>query len=257
MTQLLVSVRSAAEAEAALAGGAGLIDVKEPAAGPLGRADDETIAAVLEAVAGRRPVSAAWGELKACLCAGPRGTAAQERRGVSPPVTASVKIAVPAASRRAALSPPLAYIKWGLSDLGARLDWPSVLEQAAACLPPGTRPVAVAYADWQNAAAPEPAEVCRFACTRRWPVLLLDTWTKDRRTLLDALPLPEIRRLHGACREAGVRLALAGSLGPREIQALRPLHPDWFAVRGAACAGGRTGPIEAQRVRGLVAACGS
>ena len=36
---LLVSVRSGAEAEAALAGGADLIDVKEPTRGALGRAD--------------------------------------------------------------------------------------------------------------------------------------------------------------------------------------------------------------------------
>ena len=59
MTRLLVSVRSAAEAEAALAGGAALIDVKEPDRGALGRADDAVIADVVRAVAGRAPVSAA------------------------------------------------------------------------------------------------------------------------------------------------------------------------------------------------------
>src|SRR5262245_59925297 len=61
--RLLVSVRSAAEAEAALAGGASLIDVKEPGRGSLGRPDNEIVAAVLRCVAGRRPVSAALGEL--------------------------------------------------------------------------------------------------------------------------------------------------------------------------------------------------
>ena len=40
---LLVSVRSAAEALAALAGGADVIDVKEPNQGSLGAADDDTI----------------------------------------------------------------------------------------------------------------------------------------------------------------------------------------------------------------------
>src|SRR3954468_1178551 len=63
-TGLLVSVRSPAEAEDALRGGAALIDVKEPACGSLGRASDQTIAEVLRQVAGRRPVSAACGELK-------------------------------------------------------------------------------------------------------------------------------------------------------------------------------------------------
>src|SRR5262249_35138064 len=57
------SVRSAREAVAAPDGGSGLIDVKEPAAGSLGRVADEVIAAVIRAVAGRRPVSAGRGEL--------------------------------------------------------------------------------------------------------------------------------------------------------------------------------------------------
>src|SRR6476620_4190786 len=60
---LLVSVRSAVEALAALAGGADVIDVKEPSQGSLGAADDNTISAVVRAVAGRAPVSAALGEL--------------------------------------------------------------------------------------------------------------------------------------------------------------------------------------------------
>ena len=42
---LLVSVRDAAEAGNAVAGGAALIDVKEPARGALGRADDAIVAA--------------------------------------------------------------------------------------------------------------------------------------------------------------------------------------------------------------------
>jgi uncharacterized protein (UPF0264 family) len=61
--QLLVSVRSAAEAEAALEGGADVIDVKEPSRGSLGRADDDVIAEVVSTVAGRRTVTAAMGEL--------------------------------------------------------------------------------------------------------------------------------------------------------------------------------------------------
>src|SRR5215212_6095908 len=53
---LLVSVRNVEEAHRALEGGAALIDVKEPSRGALGRADDNVIAAVVAAVAGRRPV---------------------------------------------------------------------------------------------------------------------------------------------------------------------------------------------------------
>ena len=52
MTKLLVSVRCAEEATAALAGGADIIDVKEPRRGSLGRADDRVIREVMEVVAG-------------------------------------------------------------------------------------------------------------------------------------------------------------------------------------------------------------
>src|SRR6266446_1591994 len=61
-SQLLVSVRDADEATVALAAGAGLIDVKDPDLGALGKADDAIIRAVIDRVAGRAPVSAALGE---------------------------------------------------------------------------------------------------------------------------------------------------------------------------------------------------
>ena len=55
---LLVSVRTADEVAAALDGGADLIDVKEPAKGPLAPAEAEVVAAVIDAVDGKVPVSA-------------------------------------------------------------------------------------------------------------------------------------------------------------------------------------------------------
>ncbi|MFM9024862.1 MAG: (5-formylfuran-3-yl)methyl phosphate synthase, partial [Planctomycetaceae bacterium] len=62
---LLVSVRDAAEAEEALAGGASIVDVKEPRRGPLGAASAATAAAVAGAVAGHAPWTLACGELAA------------------------------------------------------------------------------------------------------------------------------------------------------------------------------------------------
>ena len=55
---MLASVTSVAEAEAALAAGADLIDLKEPARGALGALDLDTVVAIVAAVGGRRPVSA-------------------------------------------------------------------------------------------------------------------------------------------------------------------------------------------------------
>jgi uncharacterized protein (UPF0264 family) len=231
MTQLLVSVRSAAEAEAALAGGAGLIDVKEPTRGSLGRADESTIAEVVRAVAGRVPVSAALGELAL------NGDPPFPVRG-------------------------LAFVKWGLAHtngLGqSRRDWREHLRAAGDWVRranPGCQTVAAAYADGQRVeGTPSVEAVCAFARQQPGSVFLLDTCTKTAPlTLLDYLPLPRLAHLCRLCRVAGVRVALAGSLGVAQIKQLLPLQPDWFAVRGAACSGGqRTDTIDGDRVRQLV-----
>lgn len=229
MSRLLVSVRSAAEASAALAGGAALIDVKEPANGSLGRADDHVIAEVVQTVAGRAPVSAALGELA-------------DDFGEELPAAAA----------------DLAFVKWGLAGVGERGDsawWWDLAEEAdrLAALFPFCRAVAVAYADWQRAGAPRPEQVRAFAAWQPAGAVLIDTWGKDGSTLLDWMDVAEVTSLCQQCRDAGVPVALAGSLGPEEIRRLGSAGPDWFAVRGAACAGrDRTGPIEETRVRELV-----
>jgi uncharacterized protein (UPF0264 family) len=223
---LLVSVRNAAEAEAALAGGAALIDVKEPSRGPLGRADDETIAQVLWAVAGRVPVSAALGEWSE-----------------------------PGAQHWPPVLGQLAYLKWGLSGLGGLSAWQSTLrivDRYLAARHPEVALAAVAYADWRQARAPSPEEICAWACARGRGAFLLDTWAKDGRTLLDWTSLAEVSEWCARCRAAGVRVALAGSLGPDQVRTLLPACPDWIAIRGAACEGGRAGTISTGRVRALV-----
>ncbi len=226
MTQLLVSVRSATEAEAALRGGAALIDVKEPAHGSLGRASDSTIADVVRVVAGRRPVSAALGEL--------------------------------ADAPDMPREPDLTYVKWGLA--GSASSWRNPLCEAMRRLTdqlPNCRAVAVAYADWQRARAPTPEEVCAFAIDNAAGAFLIDTWQKDGSTLLDWLPLAEIERLKGCCRTADIPMALAGSLAAEEIRALLPIRPDWFAVRGAVCPGRQRGArIDEVKVRRLVVLLG-
>jgi len=58
---LLVSVRTAAEATEALAGGASIIDVKEPRAGPLGAASPSVIGAIAREVRRQRPWTIACG----------------------------------------------------------------------------------------------------------------------------------------------------------------------------------------------------
>jgi uncharacterized protein (UPF0264 family) len=223
---LLVSVRSPAEAAAALAGGAAIIDVKEPDNGALGRAGSDVLARVLRRVAGRRPVSAALGELPADEVDLPTNLAS------------------------------LSYVKWGLAGWrekgSAWKDRLSHLREQVETNSP-CRVVAVAYADWKLAGAPSVLDLGRFAVGKRFGVLLVDTWRKDGRSLLDWMSLADLKRLRKDTRALGVELALAGSLTQATIEALAPVAPDWFAVRGAACTQGqREGKVEEQRVRKLV-----
>ena len=221
---LLVSVRSVDEALTALEGGVDIIDVKEPSRGPLGRADDAVIAAVIERVAGRRPVSAALGELR---------------------------------DEPSCLPPGLTFVKCGLAGWRNR-PWQCGLSQL---LREGainsSRPqlVIAGYADWQCAQAPPLAEVVAFAQQRRGNLLLIDTFDKGtrnkRRTLLDWLSAAAAVEICHACRAAGVRVALAGSLGPVEIQELCEARPDWFAVRGAACRQGRESVVCPEKIHRL------
>ncbi len=226
MTQLLVSVRNAIEAEAALAGGAHVIDVKEPSRGSLGRADDTTMAEVVRVVGGRRPVSAALGEL--------------QEWGEWPKCMSHLQ-----------------FVKWGLSTyrLEAEAAWWKLWREArhVRTLNPTCEVVTVAYADARQANSPDVDFVCNYLARTRQGVLLLDTFEKNGRTLLDWFDETKIAQIVERCQTAGIRIALAGSLGFDEIRALKYLQPDWFAVRGAACQGQqRNAAIDADRVRQLV-----
>jgi uncharacterized protein (UPF0264 family) len=222
-TGLLVSVRDVDEAEAALQGGATLIDVKEPAHGSLGKAELNTIASVVRRVAGRAPVSVAMGEL------------IEESFDVPPGVQ---------------------FAKWGLAKCAGNLRWRDQLSRLRR-LHPQSQIVTVGYADWQCAQSPPIDEVRDFAC-EQGGVFLIDTCCKEptgfraKPTLLDWVDEPWIRDTIAKCRAANVRLALAGSLSAELIRQLAPLAPDWFAVRGAACEGNDRGAtVKAERVAQL------
>jgi (5-formylfuran-3-yl)methyl phosphate synthase len=226
-TGLLVSVRSADEAEAALAGGADLIDVKDPERGSLGKADDDVIAAVVRQVAERCPVSAAMGELTEWMDGGgslvfPDG---------------------------------LTWVKFGLAGCRTRPEWRDRLrdlrrsvQENASC-----RVVMTAYADWRRATAPSVEDVVSYALIERAAALLIDTWGKDGSTLLEWMRMSDLINICNHFRQAGIPVALSGALGRWQIRELRQTQPTWFAVRGNACSGNaRFGQIDRDRVQQLV-----
>ena len=215
-TGLLVSVRDASEALAALEGGADVIDVKEPRRGSLGSAP-EVWDAVVARVAGRRPISVALGELL------------QWRSTPLPRIPEGIT-----------------WGKVGLAGAGG-IDWQKRWQRRIGELPPRVRPVLVAYADWERAEAPPWPEVASFA-QAHVGALLIDTWEKNGTTLWDYLDVVELTRLASSCRTEGCRLAVAGSLTLVTIPLALRCRCDWVAVRGAACEGERTASVSAARV---------
>ena len=229
--QLLVSVRSAAEAHEALAGGCDILDVKEPRHGSLGAATESVIREVSDVGRGSGvPVSAALGE---CL----------EWQSIERPLN-------PAAISEAGLR----FVKIGLAGMGDRDDWSAKWHDLTGwCgrqLGPGTQHVAVVYADWQAARAPHPQSIIealsehihsersqsgRSAAT--FDGDLMDTFEKSSGRLLDAMSLPALREIREQTSQLGLFLALAGRLNEESLPPLVELAPDIVAVRSAACRG--------------------
>ncbi len=220
MTRLLVSVRNRHEARDAIAGGADVIDVKEPTRGSLGAADSTTISQVLDEVHKRLPTSAALGEL----------------------VDSDLQVL-------ASLPPQLTMAKFGLSRCADDARWITRWREALERLPPSIEPVAVVYADHEVAESPEPTAVLDAAVSLGCTTLLIDTFDKRRGDLLAHFPMARLRTFVESVHHAGLDVALAGSLRHESVAEVLELEPEFIAVRGAVCEGSRTSAISQDRVR--------
>ncbi|MFM7520872.1 MAG: (5-formylfuran-3-yl)methyl phosphate synthase [Planctomycetota bacterium] len=230
---VLVSVRDSEEARAALAGGAAVIDVKEPRHGPLGCAAPETVAAVGRAVAGAVPWTVALGELA-------DGPAALARR-FDDVVTALAGAMPPAA------------VKVGLAGMD-RQAWERDLATVFARLGTATAPVAVAYADHEVAVAPDPravvAAAARLGC--RW--LLIDTADKSRGSMMAGAAAASLAGWIAAAHGARLSVVLAGSLTLDDLPAAVAIGAALVGLRTAVCCGGRLGVVDEGLVRAAVTA---
>lgn len=229
---LLVSVRNADEARAAVRGGADIVDVKEPSQGPLGRADPTTISKIVEVGrASGRPVTVALGELFEWF----------EDDAVAQ-----------AASNDGRWWAEPTLLKVGLAGMRGE-DWPTRLRTLMETLDvPHDRWVPVAYADHDVARSPLPEDVIDVCATLGTRGVLFDTFDKSAGRLLDHLPIERLADLVDRLRANGRLAALAGRLRADDLPMLARIGPDVLGVRSAACVdGNRNGVIDADRVREL------
>jgi uncharacterized protein (UPF0264 family) len=234
---LLVSVRDAAEAVAALAGGAAIIDVKDPTAGSLGAATPAAVAGVAATVNGQVPWTVAAGEL---------------RDQIACPGTIQRWLAAIGDMDAVGTSGGPAAVKVGLAGL-AGVPWQQAFRDMIDGLPATTTPVAVAYADWKRVAAPHPLEIIEQTQDSSG-VLLIDTADKAGPDLLDACAEADLEAWVAAARHAGMAVAVAGRLRLEAIPRLDRLQPDVVALRSAVCSNGRLGSVDVALVRRAAAA---
>ncbi|MGH7511577.1 MAG: (5-formylfuran-3-yl)methyl phosphate synthase [Gemmatimonadales bacterium] len=239
--RLLVSVRSAAEAVAAVTGGADIVDAKEPTLGSLGPVEPAVLRAIAEALPGGVPLSVALGDLHDPAAA----------RGALAPLDE--------ATFRPAGRPAMLYVKVGLAGVHdpalARAVVGAVVE-ASGLAPLRPAVVAVAYADHERAGALSRDVVAHLAADAGADGVLLDTWGKDGRDLFAWAAPADIQRWLDTARRLGLLTALAGSLSADGVRAAGLLGPHVVGVRGAACEGGRSGLVSPARVRQLAAIAG-
>jgi dihydroneopterin aldolase len=222
MTRMLASVTGPEEAAIALAGGADIIDLKDPSRGALGAVDVATVRRTVGLVAGRRPVSAVAGDL---------------------PMEPAPLVAAVAALAETGVD----HIKLGIFPGG----------DASACieaLAPQARTsslIAVFFADFAPAFALLP-----LLAAAGFTGAMIDTANKGSARLLDHMDVPRLRQFVIACRHHGLMSGLAGSLEPPDVPRLLVLAPDLLGFRGALCGNaGRTGaiaPEAVQAVRALI-----
>lgn len=231
--RLLVSVRSPDEAILAAAGGADIIDVKEPHHGSLGRPSARTATDIrrrlTEYSQGRSlpPLSCALGELREWP-----GDASQESAEFPDTALAGYQ-----------------YAKAGLSGCRTLPDWSGRLQRLRLRFSGVAGWVAAAYADAARAEAPDVEQIAAVATAGGCRVLLIDTWKKDESGLLDWLSLERLQRISETCAQGGVLLALAGRVQLSQVQVLLEAEPAIIAVRGAVCeAGDRGGLVSSERV---------
>jgi uncharacterized protein (UPF0264 family) len=222
--RLLVSVRSAEEARAAAAGGADIVDGKNPFTGALGALLPTVVREIAANVGVNRLVSAALGDA-ASEDAIERDAAAFTAAGA-------------------------ALVKVGFAGVTAR-DRVEALVAATGRGAGNHRVIAVAYADFDRIAGPSSLDVLEAAARLGVAGILLDTADKSGPGLRHLVSAPALARWVATARAAGLLVALAGKLAAEDLAFVRDAGADIAGVRGAACDGGRGGRVTAERVRQL------
>lgn len=222
---MLVSVRDAEEALAAVAGGADIVDAKEPMLGPLAPVSPPALQSICAAVPLSMPLSVALGDA--------RPAELEEIVSGVAPLRCRSAIFFKAALVSGSAGDTAAAMLRATRRLATRPDRPSFILARYVDGPAD----AMDLGDWVDACAASGAHG-----------LLLDTSRKAGASLLESVDVRSLAALRRHATRRGIWLALAGGVTIDAMEALGRVRPHVVGVRGAVCDGPRTGPLSRKRI---------
>lgn len=208
MTQLLISVKNAAEALIALDAGVDIVDLKDPAVGALGALDIDTSVQIIEKIRQKKVLS----------------------RPESSPLTSAtvgenhrhLDTLIKDIENRIAIGVDI--IKVAASSLNGTID-------AVAALAPATktRLIAVFFAE-------QTIDLNLLAKLKHsgFYGAMIDTQYKQK-NLFDICSLPTLQSFTQTCRQYDLKSGLAGSLKPQDIERMTAINPSYIGFRGGVC----------------------
>jgi (5-formylfuran-3-yl)methyl phosphate synthase len=230
--KLLISPKNEKEAVEAIAGGADIIDVKNPKEGPLGASFPWIIKRIRQITPTNIEVSCTLGE--------------------APNLPGSMALA-----SLGAATTGVNYIKAGLYGLKTVENAVQLMEsiiKAAKEYEPSIKVVLSGYADSARISTVDPLLVPRIVCEAQADIAMLDTAIKDGKSLFTFLTKAQLKSFVNEAHSYGLKAALAGSLQKEELPMVYELGADVVGLRGAACtlSDRVNGQITREKVHALV-----
>jgi uncharacterized protein (UPF0264 family) len=230
--KLLISPKNIKEAIEAIAGGADIVDIKNPKEGPLGANFPWVIKEVKQLIPDNVELSCTVGE--------------------APNLPGSISLAAYGAA-----SLGVDYIKVGLNGVQTiqmATDFLENIVHAVKMCSSKTRIVVAGYGDHIRVNSIEPQLVVQAAFSVKADIVMLDTAIKDGKNLFDFQTFQQLEAFVKAAHECQLSVALAGSLQSQNLLTVKNLGANFVGLRGAACQNNNrdTGYITRERVKELV-----
>ena len=211
--KLLISPSNEAEAQEATAGGADIIDIKNPQEGALGASYPWIIKQIRQNT--------------------PRGIEVSCTIGDVPNLPGSASLAALGAA-----SLNVDYVKVGLYGLKTVPDAIFLLQQvcrAAKDYNPQIKIAVAGYADAQKIGSLNPLLIPEVVHKTEADIAMIDTAIKDGTNLFSHLTPKQLQLFVDSAHGFGLQTALAGSLRKQDLPVIYGLGADIAGLRGAAC----------------------